>query len=75
MGEPNVSYSSSIPVATSARGMAGRLASNGMTPFAGHVGLHHTNSEELRSAWRRIEDLGFEWILSLIHLYQPQRPY
>ena len=30
-----------------------------MTLFGVHIGLQHTTADELRSVWRRVEDLGF----------------
>ena len=40
-----------------------------MTVFGVHVGLQHTTADELRSVWRRIEDLGFGWISVWDHFY------
>lgn len=40
-----------------------------MTLFGVHVGLQHTSADELRSVWRRIEDLGFGWISVWDHFY------
>lgn len=40
-----------------------------MTTFGVHVGLQNTTADELRSVWRRIEDLGFEWISVWDHFY------
>ena len=40
-----------------------------MTVFGVHAGLQHTTADELRSAWRRIEDLGFGWISVGDHCY------
>ena len=40
-----------------------------MTTFGVHVGLQHTTADELRSVWRRIEDLGFGWISVWDHFY------
>ena len=40
-----------------------------MTLFGVHVGLQHTTADELRSVWRRIEDLGFGWISVWDHFY------
>lgn len=40
-----------------------------MTVFGVHVGLQHTTPDELRSVWRRIEDLGFGWISVWDHFY------
>ena len=33
-----------------------------MTVFGVRAGPQHTTADELRSVWRRIEDLGFGWI-------------
>ncbi len=40
-----------------------------MTLFGVHVGLQHTTPDELRSVWRRVEDLGFGWISVWDHFY------
>lgn len=40
-----------------------------MTVFGVHVGLQHTTPDELRSVWRRVEDLGFGWISVWDHFY------
>lgn len=40
-----------------------------MTVFGVHVGLQHTTADELRSVWRRVEDLGFGWISVWDHFY------
>lgn len=40
-----------------------------MTIFGVHVGLQHTSANELRSVWRRIEELGFGWISVWDHFY------
>ncbi len=40
-----------------------------MTVFGVHVGLQHTTADELRSVWRRIEELGFGWISVWDHFY------
>jgi F420-dependent oxidoreductase-like protein len=40
-----------------------------MTVFGVHTGLQHTTADELRSVWRRIEDLGFGWISIWDHFY------
>jgi F420-dependent oxidoreductase-like protein len=40
-----------------------------MTRFGVHVGLQHTHPDELRSVWRRIEELGFHWISVWDHFY------
>ena len=40
-----------------------------MTIFGVHVGLQHTSADELRSVWRRVEELGFGWISVWDHFY------
>lgn len=40
-----------------------------MTLFGVHVGLQHTTADELRSVWRRIEDMGYGWISIWDHFY------
>ena len=40
-----------------------------MTVFGVHTGLQHTDLDELRSLWRRIEALGFGWISIWDHFY------
>jgi len=40
-----------------------------MTVFGVHTGLQHITIDELRAAWRRIEDLGFDWISIWDHFY------
>jgi F420-dependent oxidoreductase-like protein len=40
-----------------------------MTVFGVHAGLQHTTTDDLRSTWRRIEDLGFGWISIWDHFY------
>jgi F420-dependent oxidoreductase-like protein len=40
-----------------------------MTVFGVHTGLQHIAVDELRGAWRRIEDLGFGWISIWDHFY------
>ncbi|MCX6522499.1 MAG: TIGR03560 family F420-dependent LLM class oxidoreductase [Actinobacteria bacterium] len=40
-----------------------------MTVFGVHAGLQHTTADELRSVWRRIEDLGYGWISIWDHFY------
>jgi F420-dependent oxidoreductase-like protein len=40
-----------------------------MTVFGVHTGLQHISVDELRAAWRRIEDLGFGWISIWDHFY------
>jgi len=37
--------------------------------FGVHTGLQNTTVDELRSLWRRIEDLGFDWISIWDHFY------
>jgi F420-dependent oxidoreductase-like protein len=37
--------------------------------FGVHTGLQHTSIDELRSLWRRIEELGFDWISIWDHFY------
>ena len=37
--------------------------------FGVHAGLQHTTADELRAAWRRIEDLGYGWISIWDHFY------
>lgn len=37
--------------------------------FGVHAGLQNTSTDELRSLWRRIEDLGFDWISVWDHFY------
>lgn len=39
------------------------------TRFGVHTGLQHTSTDELRSLWRRIEELGFDWISIWDHFY------
>ncbi len=39
------------------------------TLFGVHTGLQNTTTEELRSLWRTIEDLGFDWISIWDHFY------
>lgn len=39
------------------------------TRFGVHTGLQHTTPDELRSLWRRIEELGFDWISIWDHFY------
>lgn len=39
------------------------------TRFGVHVGLQHCHPDELRSTWRRIEELGFHWISVWDHFY------
>lgn len=40
-----------------------------MTTFGVHTGLQNTTMDELRALWRRIEDLGFDWISIWDHFY------
>lgn len=40
-----------------------------MTRFGVHSGLQHTTVNDLRSLWRRVEDLGFDWISIWDHFY------
>ena len=40
-----------------------------MTLFGVHVGLQHTTPDELRTVWRKVEDLGFGWISVWDHFY------
>src|SRR4051812_26908745 len=40
-----------------------------MTTFGVHTGLQNTSFEELTALWRRIEDLGFDWISIWDHFY------
>lgn len=40
-----------------------------MTIFGVHTGPQDTTVAELRAAWRRIEDLGFDWISIWDHFY------
>ncbi|HEX2038136.1 MAG TPA: TIGR03560 family F420-dependent LLM class oxidoreductase [Acidimicrobiales bacterium] len=40
-----------------------------MTAYGVHTGLQHTTVAELRSLWRHIEDLGFDWISIWDHFY------
>lgn len=37
--------------------------------FGVHTGLQHCTTDELRSLWRHIEELGFEWISIWDHFY------
>jgi F420-dependent oxidoreductase-like protein len=37
--------------------------------FGVHTGLQHTSIDELRGLWRRIEELGFDWISIWDHFY------
>ena len=37
--------------------------------FGVHTGLQNTSIDELRGLWRRIEELGFEWISIWDHFY------
>ena len=40
-----------------------------MPKWGVHTGLQNTTTVELRSLWRRIEDLGFDWISIWDHFY------
>ena len=40
-----------------------------MTVFGVHTGLQNISTDGLRAAWRRIEELGFDWISIWDHLY------
>ena len=40
-----------------------------MTVFGVHTGPQHCTIDDLRTAWRRIEDLGFDWISIWDHFY------
>lgn len=40
-----------------------------MTVFGVHTGLQQTSMPDLRALWRRVEDLGFEWISIWDHFY------
>jgi F420-dependent oxidoreductase-like protein len=40
-----------------------------MTRFGVHSGLQHTTVDDLRALWRRVEDLGFDWISIWDHFY------
>lgn len=40
-----------------------------MTSFGVHTGLQNISTDGLRAAWRRIEELGFDWISIWDHLY------
>ncbi|MDQ1383671.1 MAG: hypothetical protein QOG65_1050 [Actinomycetota bacterium] len=37
--------------------------------FGVHTGLQHTSIDDLQSLWRRIEELGFDWISIWDHFY------
>lgn len=39
------------------------------TRFGVHAGLQHTTTDDLRSLWQRIEQLGFDWISVWDHFY------
>lgn len=39
--------------------------------FGVHTGLQNTTIEELQQLWRRIEELGFDWISIWDHFYAP----
>src|SRR5688572_721016 len=40
-----------------------------MTAYGVHAGLQKTTTAELRGLWRRIEELGFDWISVWDHFY------
>jgi F420-dependent oxidoreductase-like protein len=40
-----------------------------MTRFGIHAGLQHVSTVRLRAVWRRIEELGFDWISIWDHFY------
>jgi F420-dependent oxidoreductase-like protein len=40
-----------------------------MTVFGVHTGLQHISVDELRGAWKRIEELGYGWISIWDHFY------
>ena len=40
-----------------------------MTAYGVHTGLQNTTTAELQDLWRRIEDLGFDWISIWDHFY------
>ena len=40
-----------------------------MTLFGVHTGLQNTTTGELKRLWRRIEELGFDWISIWDHFY------
>ncbi len=40
-----------------------------MTVFGVHVGLQHTTAAEMQAVWRRIEELGYDWISVWDHFY------
>jgi len=40
-----------------------------MTRFGVHTGLQHTTVGDLRTLWRRIDELGFDWISIWDHFY------
>ena len=81
--EPNVSYSISIAVGSGRVWHAAsrvtcpprRITAAATVPamttttFGVHAGLQHTTPDELRALWRRIEDLGFDWISIWDHFY------
>lgn len=39
------------------------------TLFGVHAGLQHTSTDKIRALWRKIEDLGFDWISIWDHFY------
>ncbi len=40
-----------------------------MTLYGVHTGLQHCSVDDLRQTWRRIEELGFDWISIWDHFY------
>jgi F420-dependent oxidoreductase-like protein len=40
-----------------------------MTVYGVHAGLQNTTTQDLRSLWRHVEDLGFDWISIWDHFY------
>ena len=40
-----------------------------MTRFGVHLGLQNCQPDDLRTAWRRIEEMGFHWISVWDHFY------
>ena len=79
--EPNVSYSSSIPDGSVARGIRrvchvpapdshpATVPTMTTTRFGVHVGLQHTTPDELLPLYGHIEALGFDWISVWDHFY------
>ena len=69
------SYPAAITSPTSP-GIAGRTAASfaamgifGSTRFGVHAGLQNISMGDLRAAWRRIEDAGYDWISIWDHFY------